>query len=249
MGRILLPDLLRRVAALTARASWRSRSSPRCPRDPLARSRPRPPVGCSPRPLSSASTSRDGGAPAAVADRALAATATGSSPSPRSPSHRRSARWRRPWSRSAVPAPHRPSAGRDLGRLALGRARPVRVERQLGDQHRQRLLRRPAVQLRTWHGYGGGASSRSTRTRPRARSRSSSPSASVPRGYQPWPACRAKLGLLVSHARPGSRADAGVASVDAPAGAGGTRGAQGPRPRSVPRVLPRPTRLPRGRAR
>ena len=42
-------------------------------------------------------------------------------------------------------------------RARLGRRRAVRVRWQLEHQHRQRLLRRPAVQPATWAGFGGTA--------------------------------------------------------------------------------------------
>ena len=71
--------------------------------------------------------------------------------------------------RSAAPA----CAPRQLG---LGPARPVRVRRQLVDQHRQRLLRRAAVHPGTWRAYGGAAACRTTpAARPADRRRQEGP--------------------------------------------------------------------------
>ena len=69
--------------------------------------------------------------------------------------------------------PHRLSTGR---RSQLGRRRPVRVRRQLEHQHRQRLLRRPAVRQGTWEAYGGLAVRPARRPGQQGCSRSPSPS-------------------------------------------------------------------------
>ena len=62
--------------------------------------------------------------------------------SPRSPSPRSS--WSAPRSRRAEARRESTGGGRCIGQR-VGQARPVRVRRQLVDQHRQRLLRRAAV--------------------------------------------------------------------------------------------------------
>ncbi len=103
----------------------------------------------------------------------------------------------RPSTRSSGSAPRRSRVTRAqlrLRRHRLGLPRAVRVRRQLGHQHRQRLLRRPPVQP----GHLAGV----RRHRPpepghAARRRSPSrPSSATPTGgYGAWPACSAKLGL------------------------------------------------------
>ena len=93
-----------------------------------------------------------------------------------------SARWRRPWSRPAARAAAPQPGGEVRRRHGLGRPRALRVGRQLGDQHRQRLLRRAAVQPAA-PGTGTAAAIRGVPAPSHARaSRSPSPSGFAPPG-------------------------------------------------------------------
>ena len=104
----------------------------------------------------------------------------------------------------------------------LGRPRAVRVRRQLGDQHRQRLLRRAAVLARH---LACVRRRRPAAARPAARPRSPSPPSSrdASGGYGAWPACAAKLGLPRSltasarDARPPPAMSARLVHLDEPA--------------------------------
>ena len=97
-------------------------------------------------------------------------------------------------SRSPRSSRSAPSVGVRHRQHRLGRARAVRVRRQLGHQHRQRLLRRPAVQPRHLAGVRRHrAAQHQPAARPRSRSR---PRSATPRAATaPGRAARASLGL------------------------------------------------------
>ena len=82
----------------------------------------------------------------------------------------------------------------------------VRVRRQLAHQHRQRLLRRPAVHaLATWHGYGGvgnpADASKSTQI-------AIAEKVLAGQGWGAWPVCSIKAGATGSSSSAGSSSGA-----------------------------------------
>ena len=95
-----------------------------------------------------------------------------------SASKRRQDRLHRRSHRRRKPRPRRP--GRRRHRRRMGPGRPLRIRRQLGHQHRQRLPGRPAVLPEHLVGRTAAASTPRPRTWPPRTSRSRSPSACWP---------------------------------------------------------------------
>ena len=124
----------------------------------------------------------------------------------------------------------------------VGPHRPLRGDRQLVDQHRQRLLRRPAVRPLDLAGLRRRRVRRRCRTRPPARSRSRSPSASATDrgGYGAWPVCGSKYGGSLPPGRAMTGDESGAparGAVDVRAARRGARPAphQAPGPELRPR--------------
>ena len=153
------------------------------------------------------------------------------------------------------PRPRRPSARRHGQRLQrpeqprrLGSPRPVRVRRQLGRQHRQRLLRRhPVLASASWQGVGG--SGRPDQAQPRDPDRHGPALCDTRAAGATGPACTASSATArLPPDRPSTGPARATRSVPAPVTA--TRQAPtgaGARPARVPplsrRPCPRPAEL------